>query len=111
MSTTTTEEVPLKPNNNANNDNNNDNDDNDEEKQNLVVAQDGETTGPISGFKMMLLALMVLQNSSTVLVGRYTRSSVPADEVFVVNHLVLITELAKVCVWDNNSSVCFWDAT
>lgn len=46
-------------------------------------------------FKMMLLVGMVLQNSATVLVGRYTRSSVPADQLYVVNHLILVTELGK----------------
>ena len=46
-------------------------------------------------FKLMLLTGMVLQNSATVLVGRYTRSSVPADELYVVNHLILVTEIGK----------------
>lgn len=64
-----------------------------------------ETTGHIGGFKLMLLALMVVQNSSTVLVGRYTRSSVPKDELFIVNHLVLVTEIAKVsCFGDSGTA-------
>lgn len=46
-------------------------------------------------FKLMLLCLMVLQNSSTVLVGRYTRSSAPKEELFVVNQLVMVTEIVK----------------
>lgn len=46
-------------------------------------------------FKMMLLVGMVFQNSATVLVGRYTRSSVPTEELYVVNHLILVTELGK----------------
>jgi len=46
-------------------------------------------------FKLILLTGMVLQNSATVLVGRYTRSSVPADELYVVNHLIVITEIGK----------------
>lgn len=77
-----------------------------EEKQNMVSAKDRETTGPISGFKMMLLALMVVQNSSTVLVGRYTRSSVGKDELFVVNHLVMVTEIAKVRLFDPSNVNC-----
>ncbi len=50
----------------------------------------------ISSFKLILLVLMVLQNSSTVLVGRYTRTSVAKSELYVVNHLILVTELGKV---------------
>jgi len=48
-----------------------------------------------SNFRVLLLALMVLQNSCTVLVGRYTRSSVKEDETFIVNNFVLVTELTK----------------
>lgn len=54
-------------------------------------------------FKLILLTGMVLQNSATVLVGRYTRSSVPADELYVVNHLILICEIGKLllsCVFE-----------
>ena len=54
-------------------------------------------------FKLILLIGMVLQNSATVLVGRYTRSSVPKDELYVVNHLILITEIGKLllsCVFE-----------
>lgn len=46
-------------------------------------------------FKLILLAGMVLQNSATVLVGRYTRSGVPAEDRYVVNHLIVITEIGK----------------
>ena len=55
-------------------------------------------------FKLILLAGMVLQNSLTVLVGRYTRSSVPAEELYVVNHLIMITEIGKLvlsCVFEH----------
>jgi hypothetical protein len=47
-------------------------------------------------FKLLLLVLMVLQNSSTVLVGRHSRSSVPKEDLYVVNHLIIVTELGKV---------------
>ena len=50
----------------------------------------------MAAFKLLLLTLMVVQNSSTVLVGRYTRSTGAKEDLFVVNHLVLITEVAKV---------------
>ena len=38
---------------------------------------------------------MVLQNSFTVLVGRYTRAGVPESQLYDVNHLVLIIEMGK----------------
>lgn len=46
-------------------------------------------------FKLMLLVGMVLQNSATVLVGRYTRSSPAVEDLYVVNHLILVTEVGK----------------
>ena len=46
-------------------------------------------------FKLILLAGMVLQNSATVLVGRYTRSGVPAEDRYVVNHIIVVTEFGK----------------
>lgn len=49
-----------------------------------------------NSFRLMLLTLMVLQNSATVLVGRYTRSSVPKEEMFIVGNFVLTTEFTKV---------------
>jgi len=49
----------------------------------------------MSSFKLLLLVMMVLQNSSTVLVGRYTRAGVPESDLYDVNHLVLVIELAK----------------
>ncbi|KAL3932645.1 MAG: hypothetical protein SGBAC_010748 [Bacillariaceae sp.] len=54
-------------------------------------------------FKLILLVGMVLQNSATVLVGRYTRSAVPSSELYVVNHLILVTEIGKLllsCVFE-----------
>mmetsp|Transcript_19846 Transcript_19846/g.24480 ORF Transcript_19846/g.24480 Transcript_19846/m.24480 type:complete len:387 (+) Transcript_19846:306-1466(+) len=46
-------------------------------------------------FRFFLLFLMVLQNSSVVLVGRYTRDSKTTEELYVVNHLIIITEFGK----------------
>mmetsp|Transcript_33459 Transcript_33459/g.50474 ORF Transcript_33459/g.50474 Transcript_33459/m.50474 type:complete len:372 (+) Transcript_33459:139-1254(+) len=75
-----------------------------QDKQNSKEAQgkdmsptkvEKETTGQLSSFKLLLLVLMVLQNSSAVLLGRYARTSVTKDELFNVNHLVLVTEVAK----------------
>jgi len=46
---------------------------------------------------LFLLMLMVLQNSSTVLVGRYTRS-VPAEDRYEALNLVVVTEIGKLLV-------------
>ncbi len=48
-----------------------------------------------SSFRLFLLCLMVLQNSSVVLVGRYTRDSKKEEDLYVVNHLIIITEFVK----------------
>ena len=59
---------------------------------------DGTTNGTVKGndslmngrnFKLILLLGMVLQNSMMTLIGRYTRSSGPKEELYIVNHLVL----------------------
>lgn len=58
-------------------------------------------------FKLILLAGMVLQNSATVLLGRYTRSGVALEERYVVNHLIVVTEIGKLllsCVFEHFSS-------
>mmetsp|Transcript_7314 Transcript_7314/g.10460 ORF Transcript_7314/g.10460 Transcript_7314/m.10460 type:complete len:393 (+) Transcript_7314:42-1220(+) len=48
-----------------------------------------------STFRLILLILMVVQNSSVVLLGRYSRASVSKDDLYVVNHLIVITEFMK----------------
>lgn len=48
-----------------------------------------------SSFRLLLLALMVLQNSSVVLIGRYTRDSEASADLYVVNHLILVCEVMK----------------
>ena len=57
----------------------------------------GQQAG-LQTFKLMLLVGMVLQNSSTVLVGRYTRSSVAKEELYNVNHLICICEFVKLAL-------------
>eukprot|EP00536_Pseudo-nitzschia_multiseries_P018892 jgi/Psemu1/321365/estExt_fgenesh1_pm.C_33170001 len=55
---------------------------------------------------LILLVGMVLQNSATVLVGRYTRSGVRIEDQYVVNHLIVITEIGKLilsCVFEHVS--------
>ena len=57
-------------------------------------------------FKLLLLFMMVVQNSSTVLVGRHSRS-VPKEELYSVNHLICVCELLKVGTIQNASpKVC-----
>lgn len=46
-------------------------------------------------FKLILLVGMVLQNSATVLVGRYTRAGVRVEDRYVVNHLIVMSEIFK----------------
>lgn len=52
----------------------------------------------MSSFKMLLLVMMVFQNSFTVLVGRYTRAGVAESELFDVNHLILVVETCKLII-------------
>lgn len=63
------------------------------------------TQSNTSSFKVMLLIMMVLQNSATVLVGRYTRTAVQnKDELYDVNHLIVVIELGKLllsCLFEN----------
>lgn len=46
-------------------------------------------------FKTLLLSIMVIQNSSTVLVGKFTRSSVPTGQRYEVAHMMIVTEFLK----------------
>jgi UDP-sugar transporter A1/2/3 len=60
-----------------------------------ATEKNGSPPAGLSSFKMILLTMMVLQNSSTVLVGRYTRAGIPKEDQYQVNHLILIIELSK----------------
>jgi len=46
-------------------------------------------------FKLILLTAMVLQNTSVVLLGRYTNGGVPEEDRYVINHLIVVTECCK----------------
>lgn len=46
-------------------------------------------------FRLFLLFLMTAQNSSVVLLSRYTRAGTPKEELYVINDIVLVSELAK----------------
>jgi len=54
-------------------------------------------------FKLILLGGMVLQNSACVLVGRYTRAGVRTEDRYLINHLIVTTEIGKLllsCVFE-----------
>lgn len=62
-----------------------------------VVAEAG-ATGTFKSdqaFRLFLLFMMTAQNSSVVLVTRYTRAGMAADSLYVINDLVMITEVGK----------------
>ena len=46
-------------------------------------------------FRLFLLFMMTAQNSSVVLVTRYTRAGVAPEDLYVINDLVMITEVGK----------------
>lgn len=62
---------------------------------------DTTTTAGVGGakkdaaFRLFLLFMMTAQNSSVVLVTRYTRAGVDPTNLYVINDLVMITEIGK----------------
>lgn len=46
--------------------------------------------------KYVLLGIMVTQGATTVVLSRYTRSSVPVEQLYSVNHLIVVTEIGKI---------------
>lgn len=48
-----------------------------------------------TSFKLLLLVMMVAQNSALALVGRYSRSHGPKEDLYVITHLILVIELGK----------------
>ena len=56
------------------------------------------SSSDMQSFKLLLLILMVVQNSSFALVGRYTRSSVAAEDLYIVSHVILSQECVKFVV-------------
>ena len=43
--------------------------------------------------KFWLLVLLVIQGSAAIMTGRYTRSSVPEEELYEISHLIFVIEL------------------
>jgi hypothetical protein len=50
-------------------------------------------------FRLFLLFLMTAQNSSVVLLSRYTRAGVNKEDLYVINDMVMVSEMAKVSVF------------
>lgn len=51
--------------------------------------------GPSRSFKLFLLSTLSIQTAGFVLLGRYTRSSVPPSELYDIKHLVFFAETTK----------------
>ena len=56
----------------------------------------GSSNKKDQAFRLFLLFMMTAQNSSVVLVSRYTRAAVSKEDLYVINDLVMVTEIAKV---------------
>jgi len=65
------------------------------ESRKVAHAHAGDNNSGMASFKLLLLVLMVLQNSFTVLVGRFTRSGRAEEDMYEVSHLILICEAVK----------------
>jgi UDP-sugar transporter A1/2/3 len=48
-----------------------------------------------SSFKVLLLTVLVLQNTLTALLGRYTRQAVAEEDLYEIGHFILASELFK----------------
>jgi len=46
-------------------------------------------------YRFLLLTLLVMHSSILVLIGRHSRTSVHESELYVVNHLIIVTEVTK----------------
>ena len=60
-----------------------------------VAAGDPGGAKKDQAFRLFLLFMMTAQNSSVVLVTRYTRAAFASEELYVINDLVMITEVGK----------------
>lgn len=64
-------------------------------KGTVVEAGANASAKKDAAFKLFLLFMMTAQNSSVVLITRYTRAGVTAADSYVINDLVMITEVGK----------------
>ena len=59
------------------------------------MMPDNNATIRLSSFERQLLILMVLSTSATVLVGRYTRMTSGKEDLYSIQHLIVVTECVK----------------
>lgn len=58
-------------------------------------AGDSPAAKKDAAFRLFLLFMMTAQNSSVVLVTRYTRAGMAPEDMYVINDVVMITEVGK----------------
>jgi UDP-sugar transporter A1/2/3 len=58
-------------------------------------AASSATAKKDQAFRLFLLFMMTAQNTSVVLVTRYTRVGISTEDMYVINDLVMITEVGK----------------
>ena len=79
--------------------------DKDQQEPLKAVAEESSASAPAASaasakkdqlFRLFLLFLMTAQNSSVVLLSRYTRAGVNKEDLYVINDMVMVSEMAKV---------------
>lgn len=78
--------------------------DKDQQEPLKAVADESAPTSAASAkkdqlFRLFLLFLMTAQNSSVVLLSRYTRAGVSKEDLYVINDMVMVSEMAKVRIF------------
>lgn len=63
----------------------------------FLVGKMSNSHRPISK-RFLLLTVLVLQNSLTALLGRFTRVSLPKEDLYDINQFVLVSEVLKLAV-------------
>jgi UDP-sugar transporter A1/2/3 len=58
-------------------------------------ALDEQGSTKVGATQLVLLCVLVLQNTLTALIGRYTRSSVPQEDLYEISHFIFISECTK----------------
>lgn len=62
------------------------------------VADPNSGANKDAAFRLFLLIMMTAQNSSVVLVTRYTRAGIAPANLYVINDLVMMVEVGKLCL-------------
>jgi UDP-sugar transporter A1/2/3 len=67
-----------------------------DKKKPIMTAEASSTTKSDAAFKLFLLFMMTAQNTSVVLVTKYTRDeSIPKEDLYNINDIVMLTEVGK----------------